>query len=84
GTPPTEVNLLGYRVAEALPRLERYLDHAFQAGLPRVRIIHGKGSGRLRQAVLDYLRSHPAVKAFVPCSPQEGGWGATAVELDVN
>jgi DNA mismatch repair protein MutS2 len=46
-----------------------------------VRIIHGKGSGRLRAAVHELLTSHPQVKAYIPCNPQEGGWGATLVEM---
>jgi DNA mismatch repair protein MutS2 len=49
--------------------------------LQRVRIIHGKGSGRLRAAVHQLLTSHPQVKAYMPCNPQEGGWGATLVEI---
>ncbi|MGH8055613.1 MAG: Smr/MutS family protein, partial [Candidatus Entotheonellia bacterium] len=78
----TELNLIGQRVEEAIPALDKYLDTAVVAGLPRVRIIHGKGSGRLRAAVHERLTSYPRVKAFVPCTPNEGGWGATLVELD--
>jgi DNA mismatch repair protein MutS2 len=78
-----ELNLIGWRVADALPSLEKYLDEAAAAGLHRVRIIHGKGSGRLRAAVHELLTSHPHVKAYMPCAPEEGGWGATAVEMDV-
>jgi DNA mismatch repair protein MutS2 len=76
-----ELNIIGWRVTEALPHLEKYLDEAVAAGLQRVRIIHGKGSGRLRAAVHELLTSHPQVKAFMPCTPQEGGWGATLVEM---
>jgi DNA mismatch repair protein MutS2 len=76
-----ELNLIGWRVPDALPHLDKYLGDAVAAGLPRVRIIHGKGSGRLRAAVHELLTSHPQVKAFVPCTPQEGGWGATLVEM---
>jgi DNA mismatch repair protein MutS2 len=76
-----ELNLIGWRVSDALPYLDKYLDAAVAAGLPRVRIIHGKGSGRLRAAVHDLLTSHPQVKAYMPCNPQEGGWGATLVEV---
>jgi DNA mismatch repair protein MutS2 len=75
-----ELNLIGWRVADALSHLDRYLDQAVAAGLPRVRIIHGKGSGRLRAAVHELLTSHPQVKAYMPCSPHDGGWGATSVE----
>lgn len=80
--PALELHLLGYRVEEALPKLEKYLDQALQAGLKRVRIIHGKGSGRLRHAVIQFLETYPRVRSFATCSPYEGGWGATAVELD--
>jgi DNA mismatch repair protein MutS2 len=77
----SELNLIGWRVADALPHLDKYLDGAVAAGLPRVRIIHGKGSGRLRAAVHELLTSHPHVKAYMPCAPEEGGWGATLVEM---
>jgi DNA mismatch repair protein MutS2 len=76
-----ELNLIGWRVPEALSHLEKYLDEAVAAGLRRVRIIHGKGSGRLRAAVHELLTSHPQVQAYMPCNPQEGGWGATSVEM---
>jgi DNA mismatch repair protein MutS2 len=76
-----ELNIIGWRVSEALPYVDKYLDAAAAVGLQRVRIIHGKGSGRLRAAVHDLLTSHPQVKAYLPCSPQEGGWGATLVEI---
>jgi DNA mismatch repair protein MutS2 len=76
-----ELNLIGWRVSDALPYLDKYLDAAVAAGLPRVRIIHGKGSGRLRAAVHDLLTSHSQVKSYMPCNPQEGGWGATLVEV---
>jgi DNA mismatch repair protein MutS2 len=76
-----ELNIIGWRVTDALPYLDKYLAGAVAAGLQRVRIIHGKGSGRLRAAVHELLTSHPQVKAYMPCNPQEGGWGATSVEL---
>jgi DNA mismatch repair protein MutS2 len=78
-----ELNIIGWRVIDALPYLDKYLDEVVAASLHRVRIIHGKGSGRLRAAVHEFLTSHPQVKAYMPCSPQEGGWGATLVELDI-
>jgi DNA mismatch repair protein MutS2 len=77
----TELNLIGWRVADALPYLDKYLDAAVAAGLQRARIIHGKGSGRLRAAVHELLTSHPHVKTHMPCPPEEGGWGATLVEI---
>ncbi|MGC9333206.1 MAG: endonuclease MutS2, partial [Anaerolineae bacterium] len=59
----TELDLRGMRVEEVLPRLEKYLDDAFLAGMPFVRIVHGKGTGTLRQAVREELRDHPLVKS---------------------
>jgi DNA mismatch repair protein MutS2 len=76
-----ELNLIGWRVPDALGHLDKYLDEAVAAGLQRVRIIHGKGSGRLRAAVHELLTSHPQVKTYMPSNPQEGGWGATSVEM---
>jgi DNA mismatch repair protein MutS2 len=76
-----ELNIIGWRVPDALSHLDKYVDEAVAAGLRRVRIIHGKGSGRLRAAVHELLTSHPQVKAYMPCNPQEGGWGATLVEM---
>lgn len=66
---------------EALFRLDRYLNDAFLAGLPTVRVIHGKGTGTLRQAVREELKSHPLVKSFRRARLEEGGDGATIVEL---
>jgi DNA mismatch repair protein MutS2 len=77
----TELNVIGWRVADALPYVDKYLDTAAAAGLERVRIVHGKGSGRLRAAVHDLLTSHPQVKGYMPAAPEEGGWGATLVEM---
>jgi DNA mismatch repair protein MutS2 len=78
----TELNLIGWRVSDALPHLDKYIDEAVAAGLQRVRIIHGKGSGRLRAAVHELLTSHPQVKTYMPCGLNEGGWGATLVEIN--
>jgi DNA mismatch repair protein MutS2 len=58
-----EVSLIGLRAHEAVPRLERFLDRAIQAGESSVRIIHGIGSGALRRAIQDYLATSPAVAA---------------------
>lgn len=66
---------------EALFRLDRYLNDAFLAGLPTVRVIHGKGTGTLRQAVREELKSHPLVESFRRAGLEEGGDGATIVEL---
>jgi DNA mismatch repair protein MutS2 len=77
----TEINLIGRTVDEATDELERYLDRAFLAGLPRVRIIHGHGAGILRRGVRDFLKSHPHVATIAEAPQNEGGQGATLVEL---
>ncbi len=76
-----EINLRGMTVDEALYELEKYLDQALLAGLNRFRVIHGKGTGALRQGVQQYLRNHPAVQSVLFAEQSEGGLGATVVEL---
>ncbi len=68
-------------VDEALETLERYLEKAYLAGLPFVRIVHGKGTGRLRTAVRDALRGHAYVKSFEEGGDKEGGEGVTIAKL---
>ena len=76
-SPGLEVSLRGMMVDEALEALERYLEKAYLAGLPFVRIVHGKGTGKLRAAVRDTLRGHSYVRAFEEAHPNEGGEGVT-------
>ncbi len=76
-----EINLIGRTVDEATEELEKYLDRAFLAGLPRVRIIHGHGAGILRRGVREFLKSHPHVATIAEAPQNEGGQGATLVEL---
>jgi DNA mismatch repair protein MutS2 len=76
-----EINLIGRTVDEATEELEKYLDRAFLAGLPRVRIIHGHGAGILRRGVRDFLKGHPHVATVAEAAQNEGGQGATVVEL---
>ena len=76
-----EIHLRRLTVDEALFRLERFLNDAFLAGVPTVRVVHGKGTGTLRQAVHETLRTHPLVKSFRRAAADEGGAGATVVEL---
>jgi len=76
-----EINLIGRTVDEATEELERYLDRAFLAGLPRVRVIHGHGAGILRRGVREFLRNHPHVASLAEAPQNEGGQGATLVEL---
>ena len=76
-----EINLIGRTVDEATDELEKYLDRAFMAGLPRVRIIHGHGAGILRRGVREFLKGHPHVAHIEEAPQNEGGQGATLVEL---
>jgi DNA mismatch repair protein MutS2 len=76
-----EINLIGRTVDEATEELEKYLDRAFLAGMPRVRVIHGHGAGILRRGVREFLKSHPHVAGVAEAPQNEGGQGATLVEL---
>ncbi len=76
-----EINLIGRTVDEATEELEKYLDRAFLAGLPRVRVIHGHGAGILRRGVRQFLKNHPHVAGIEEAPQNEGGMGATLVDL---
>ncbi len=80
-SPGLELHLRGQTVEEVLPRLDKYLNDAYLAGLPQVRIIHGKGTGALRRAVRDFVAGHPLAASHRPGDRYEGGEGATVVEL---
>jgi DNA mismatch repair protein MutS2 len=80
-SPGVELDLRGQRVDEVLPRLDKHLDDAFLAGLPFVRIIHGKGTGALRHAVHQQMRSHPLVGSYRLGEQGEGGSGVTVAYL---
>jgi DNA mismatch repair protein MutS2 len=79
--PPLELDLRGRTVEEALGELDHRLDAAFVSGLPMIRVIHGKGTGALRQAVREALVGHTQVGSFSPGMPNEGGDGVTIVKL---
>ena len=79
--PAAELKLIGMRVEPALDKLDGYLDQALLAALTQVRVVHGHGSGRLREAVREHLRGHPAVASHRPGRQNEGGNGATVVQL---
>jgi DNA mismatch repair protein MutS2 len=79
--PVNEVRLRHLTVDEALPKLDQYLYDAFVAGLYQVRVIHGKGTGTLRQVVRRELAHHPLVKSFRSGGYGEGGEGVTIVDL---
>ena len=80
--PPLELHLRGQTVEEALDVLERRLDAAYLAGMPFIRVVHGKGTGRLRQAIRETLRGNRYVASFEPGSAGEGGDGVTVVHLN--
>jgi DNA mismatch repair protein MutS2 len=78
---PAELNLIGNHVEEALERTQKFLDEALLSELTSVRIIHGYGTGQLRRAVAEFLRTHPFVASYGPAPDNQGGGGATIVEL---
>ncbi|HUV94256.1 MAG TPA: endonuclease MutS2 [Anaerolineae bacterium] len=82
-SPGIELHIRGLRAEEVAPRLERYLDTAYLAGLPWVHIVHGKGLGVLKEVVRDLLKDHPLVDSFRPGELAEGGDGVTVVHLQV-
>jgi DNA mismatch repair protein MutS2 len=77
----SEINVIGRTADEAHDEVARFLDRAFLAGLPRIRIVHGTGMGVLRRTLRDYLRSHPHVANITEPPQNQGGQGATEVEL---
>jgi DNA mismatch repair protein MutS2 len=81
--PPSEINVIGYNVDDATRAVEKFVDHAFLAGLPRVRVVHGSGMGILRKALRQALQQHPHVESVAEPPQNEGGGGATVVELRV-
>jgi len=76
-----ELQLRHLTTDEALFRLDQYLNDAFMAGLPSVRIVHGKGMGKLRRAVHESLAKHPLVKSYRLGDYGEGDYGVTIAEL---
>lgn len=78
-TIPTTLNIIGKTVDEAVPLVDRFLNDAFMAGISPVQIIHGKGTGKLRKGIWDYLRNINFVAEFHSSDPRNGGAGATDV-----
>jgi DNA mismatch repair protein MutS2 len=76
-----QIDLRGRTAEEGRAEVERYIDRAAMAGVPEVRIVHGKGTGRLKRNIEELLGSHPLVESFRTGEPHEGGWGATIVRL---
>jgi DNA mismatch repair protein MutS2 len=83
GGVPTEINVIGRTVDEATSEVEKFVDRAFLAGVSRVRVIHGSGMGILRKALRQFLQKHPHVAVVSEPPQNEGGGGATVVELRV-
>lgn len=80
-SPGLELDLRGQRVEEALENVDRYIDAAYLSGLPFGRIIHGKGTGKLRQAVRDFVHHHALISKVEAAKPAEGGSGVTIIHL---
>ncbi|MFN2148817.1 MAG: endonuclease MutS2 [Anaerolineales bacterium] len=81
GVPPLELDLRGRTAEEALEELERRLDAAYLSGMPYVRVIHGKGTGKLRQVIREWLGSNRYVGSYSSGTPAEGGDGVTVIKL---
>jgi DNA mismatch repair protein MutS2 len=82
-SPGVQLDLRGRRVDEVRPELDQYLNDAYLNGMPTVRVVHGKGTGALRQVVRDQLASHPLVSSWGPAELKEGGEGATVARLAI-
>ena len=76
-----EINVIGLNVDEAIYIVDKYLDDCSLSSLNSVRIVHGKGTGKLRQGIHTFLKKHPHVKSFRPGTLGEGEMGVTVVEL---
>jgi DNA mismatch repair protein MutS2 len=76
-----ELNVIGQHAEDARDMVDEFLDRAVMATASRVRIVHGHGMGILRKTIQDLLRDHPHVARFYPAPQQEGGTGATIVEI---
>lgn len=77
----SELNVIGQTTDEAVDAVDKFLDEASLASLSQIRIIHGHGTGALRRAIAGLLNGHPHVARFLPAPPDQGGTGATLVEL---
>jgi DNA mismatch repair protein MutS2 len=78
---PDEIDLHGLTVDEAIPLLDDFLYKAYRAGGHRVWVVHGKGSGMLRQEIRRHLAKHFLVRSYAEADSHRGGAGATLVDL---
>lgn len=76
-----EINLIGCTVEEATRRVDKFLDQAALAGSPRIRIIHGHGTGALRRGLAEFLKAHPLVETIRSEAEDRGGAAITLVDL---
>ena len=76
-----QIEVRGQTVDDAIPKVDQFLDEGFRAGIPRLRIVHGKGTGKMRNAVRELLTRHPLVKDFNFAARPEGGEGVTIAEM---
>jgi DNA mismatch repair protein MutS2 len=77
----TELNVIGCTVDQAVDRVSKFLDDALVTDIRELRIVHGHGTGSLRRGLESFLKGHPLVMKFTPAPPNQGGGGATIVEL---
>jgi DNA mismatch repair protein MutS2 len=77
----SDLNVIGCSVDEAISRAEKFLDETTVSDQRTVRLIHGHGTGQLRRALADFLKTHPLVARFEAAPPEQGGGGVTVVEL---
>lgn len=80
----TKIDVRGMRSDEAINAVDKFIDTSFLYRLKRIEIIHGKGTGKLKKEITEFLKRHPNVKSFRPGSWEEGGDGVTIVELNVD
>jgi DNA mismatch repair protein MutS2 len=81
GATPSDLNVIGCSVDEAIARAERFLDQSLLTDQRTVRLIHGYGTGQLKRALSGFLQQHPLVARFATAPPEQGGGGVTVVEL---
>ena len=78
---PTEINVIGCNVDEAIPIIDKYIDNCILANIPSARIVHGKGTGALKKGIHQYLKSNPNIKSFRLGNYGEGDLGVTVIEF---